>query len=105
VAEARRQLRDAADADLIFEERGDDEALFRYDLHAMPSARSEHIGTSTTLAAWSAAAYVAQIDEARLSEATVSGAYLEATHEVLRRHGAVWFNDEAFVIRRRAAAS
>ena len=104
VAEARRQLGDAADADLIFEERGDDEALFRYDLHAMPSARSEHIGTSTTLAAWSAAAYVAQIDEARLSEATVSGAYLEATHEVLRRHGAVWFNDEAFVIRRRAAS-
>jgi hypothetical protein len=105
VAEARRQLDRPADADLIFEERGDDEALFRYDLHAMPSARSEHIGTSTTLAAWSAAAYVAQIDEARLAEATVSGAYLEATHEVLRRHGAVWFNDEAFVIRRRAGAS
>jgi hypothetical protein len=105
VAEARRQLDGPADADLIFEERGDEEALFRYDLHAMPSARSEHIGTSTTLAAWSAAAYVAQIDEARLAEATVSGAYLEATHEVLRRHGAVWFNDEAFVIRRRAGAS
>lgn len=105
VAEARRQLDGPADADLIFEERGDDEALFRYDLHAMPSARSEHIGTSTTLAAWSAAAYVAQIDEARLAEATVSSAYLEATHEVLRRHGAVWFNDEAFVIRRRAGAS
>jgi hypothetical protein len=105
VAEARRQLDGPADADLIFDERGDEEALFRYDQHAMPSARSEHIGTSTTLAAWSAAAYVAQIDEARLAEATVSGAYLEATHEVLRRHGAVWFNDEAFVIRRRAGVS
>lgn len=104
VAEARSQLCGPADADLIFEERGEDEALFRYDLHAMPSALSEHIGTSTTLAAWSAAAYVAQIDEARLAEATVSGAYLEATHEVLRRHGAVWFNDEAFVIRRAAAS-
>jgi hypothetical protein len=104
LAEARRQLSGPADADLIFEERGDDEAFFRYDLHAMPSVRSEHIGTSTTLAAWSAAAYVAQIDEARLAEATVSGAYLEATHEVLRRHGAVWFNDEAFVIRRAPAS-
>ena len=100
VAEARTQLGDPADADLIYEERSPQGALFRYDLHAMPSALSEHIGTSTTLAAWSAAAYVAQIDEARLAEATVSGAYLEATHEVLRRHGAVWFNDEAFVIRR-----
>jgi hypothetical protein len=104
LAEARSQLSGPANADLIFEERGDDAAFFRYDLHAMPSVRSEHIGTSTTLAAWSAAAYVAQIDEARLAEATVSGAYLEATHEVLRRHGAVWFNDEAFVIRRAAAS-
>ncbi|MEA2522113.1 MAG: hypothetical protein QOI81_1759, partial [Actinomycetota bacterium] len=103
LAVAERQLSDPDDADLIFEERRDEEALFRYDLHAMPSAQSEHIGTSTTLAAWSAAAYVAQIDEARLAEATVSGAYLEATHEVLRRHGAVWFNDEAFVIRRAPA--
>jgi hypothetical protein len=104
LAQARSQLSGPADADLIFEERDDDEAFFRYDLHAMPSVRSEHIGTSTTLAAWSAAAYVAQIDEARLAEATVSGAYLEATHEVLRRHGAVWFNDEAFVIRRAPAS-
>ncbi len=100
LAEAGRQLGDRTD--LVFREGGDDEALFRYDLHAMPSARTEHIGTSTTLAAWSAAVYVAQIDEARLAAATASGAYLEATQEVLRRHGAVWFNDEAFVIRREA---
>lgn len=100
LAEARHQLADPGDADLIFQERSDEDALFRYDLHAMPSARSEHIGTSTTLAAWSAAAYVAQIDEHRLAAATASGSYLDATHDVLRRHGAVWFNDEAFVIRR-----
>jgi hypothetical protein len=104
LAEARRQLTGPADADLIFEERSDDEALFRYDLHAMPSIRTEHIGTSTILAAWTAAAYVAQIDEARLAAATASGAYLEPTQEVLRRYGAVWFNDEAFVIRRAAAS-
>jgi hypothetical protein len=79
---------------------GDDQAFLRYELHAMPSARSEHIGTSSVLAAWSAATYVAQIDELRLTEAVGSGAYLEATQEVLRRHGAVWFNDEVYVISR-----
>jgi hypothetical protein len=102
LAEARRQLEDRPD--LIFEEGTDDEALVRYDLHAMPSARTEHIGTSTTVAAWSAAVYVAQIDEARLAAATASGAYLEATQDVLRRHGAIWFNDEIFVIRREPAS-
>jgi hypothetical protein len=101
LTEARRQLADRED--LLFEEGSDGEALVRYDLHAMPSARTEHIGTSTTLAAWSAAVYVAQIDEARLAAATASGAYLEATQAVLRRHGAVWFNDEIFVIRREPA--
>jgi hypothetical protein len=27
--------------------------------------------------------------------------YLKATREVLRKHGALWFNDEAFVISRK----
>src|SRR6266550_588396 len=40
LAEGRSQLGGPDDADLVFEQRGDDEALFRYDLHAMPSARS-----------------------------------------------------------------
>jgi hypothetical protein len=64
----------------------------------MPSERSEHIGTGLTLAAWSAAAYVAQIDEERLSQAIASGAYVAATRNVLERYGEVWFNDEAYVI-------
>jgi hypothetical protein len=98
--EARRQLTDAGDATLVLDDIGDDQAFLRYELHAMPSARSEHIGTSSVLAAWSAATYVAQIDELRLTEAVGSGAYLEATQEVLRRHGAVWFNDEVYVISR-----
>jgi hypothetical protein len=99
--EARRQLSEPADADLVFDDLSDDEALLRYELHAMPSARAEHIGTSTLLAAWSAATYVAQIDERRLADAVASGAYLDATQSVLQRHGAVWFNDEAFVISQR----
>jgi hypothetical protein len=66
----------------------------------MPSERTEHIGTGLTLAAWNAAAYVAQIDEERLSEAMASGAYVPATRSVLERYGGVWFNDEAYLITR-----
>jgi len=102
IAEARRQLGTWEDSDLVFPESSDDEAIFRYDLHAMPSERTESIGTGLTLAAWNAAAYVAQIDESRLSEAMSSGVYVEATQEVLERRGAVWFNDETYLITRSA---
>jgi hypothetical protein len=102
LAEARRQLSSPDDADLVFPESSDDEAIFRYELHAMPSERTEHIGTGLTLAAWNAAAYVAQIDEARLSQAMDSGAYVPATRDVLERYGGVWFNDEAYLITRSA---
>lgn len=100
LAEASRQLSDPEDADLVFRDQPDEEALFRYELHAMPSERTEHIGTGLTLAAWNAAAYVAQIDEARLAAAMASGAYVDATRDVLERYGGVWFNDEAYVISR-----
>ena len=63
----------------------DARSLFRYDMHTLPSEISETIGTSTLFAAWNAAVYVAQIEDERLSGAISSGAYLEATKEVLRR--------------------
>jgi hypothetical protein len=100
IAEAKRQLTGPGDAALNYPESSDDEAIFRYELHAMPSERTEHIGTGLTLAAWNAAAYVAQIDEARLAEAMASGVYVPATRDVLERYGGVWFNDEAYVIAR-----
>ncbi len=103
VAEARRQLDTPTDADLVFPHQSDQEAIFRYDLHAMPSEVTEHIGTGLTLAAWNAAAYVAQIDENRLSTALSSGIYVDATQSVLHRHGGVWFNNEAYVIARTSA--
>ena len=77
-------------------------ALFRYRLHVMPNEVEEHIGTSTLLAAWNAAVYVAQIDDTRVTEAMTSGEYLNATGEVLARHGGLWFIDESFVLTRRA---
>jgi hypothetical protein len=62
---------------------------------------SNTIGTSTLLAAWNAAVYVAQIEDARLGGVMGDRAYLEATSEVLQRHGGLWFLDESFVISRK----
>jgi len=72
--------------------------LFRYGLHVMPTEISEHIGTSTLLAAWNAAVYVAQIDDRQVTEAMTGRDYLGATAEVLGRHGGLWFIDESFVV-------
>jgi hypothetical protein len=80
----------------------DKKALFRYRLHTMPSETAATIGTSTVLAAWNAAVYVAQIPDPQLDEVMERGGYLEATREVLRRHGGLWFQDEACVVVRRA---
>jgi len=79
-------------------------ALFRYEMHTLPDEidrEAAAIGTSTLLAAWNAAVYVAQIDDQRVTEAMTSPKYLEATREVLRKHGELWFNDESYVISRR----
>jgi hypothetical protein len=97
---ARGHLIEPGDADLVFEPLADEEAIIRYELHAMPSEVQEHIGTSLIVAAWNAAAYVAQIDEERLSEALSTGRYVQATRRVIQEYEGVWFNDEAFVISR-----
>lgn len=95
IEEARRRL---SDPSLQFPELSDEEATIRYEMHTMPSESAEHIGTSSVLATWNAAAYVAQIDEARLSHAMRSGAWEEATRRVMERYPTVWFEDEAYVI-------
>ncbi len=100
LVEAEAQLA-AQHPDLEFPKLSDDEAIFRFRLNAMPSEQQEHIGTSSILAAWNAAAYVAQIGEARLAEALASGAYVDATRRVLKEYGGVWFNDESYVIKRK----
>ena len=78
------------------------DALFRFALHAGSADLRDHIATSTLLAAWNAAVYVAQIDDRRLAEAMSSAQYLEATRDVLARHAGLWFIDEAFVVTRTA---
>ena len=98
VDEARRQLDGEG---LEFHVLDDDDSIFEYSMHTMPSQEMEHIGTSSLVAAFSSAAYVAQIDVARLSEAMATGAYLEVTRKVIEKHGGVWFRDESFLITRR----
>jgi hypothetical protein len=98
----RRELgRDARD--FILSAPPDDKAVFRYEMHTLPSEIGDRIGTSTLFAAWNAAIYVNQIEDERLDEVVPNGAYLAATQSVLQKHGGLWFNDEAFVVSRRRA--
>ncbi|HVH73557.1 MAG TPA: hypothetical protein VM755_01440 [Stellaceae bacterium] len=90
-----------AGRELNFAAYPDARALFRYDMHTLPSEIGDTIGTSTLFAAWNAAVYVAQVEDRRLSEAIGSGAYLEATKAVLQKYGGLWFWDESFVISRK----
>ena len=103
LAEVARRLNDPSDHNLVMEARDDAESIFRYEMRAMPVESKEHIGTSSILAAWNAAAYVAQIDEKRMEDAVAFGAYHDGTRSVLQRHGGVWFQNESYVIRREAS--
>ena len=87
--------------ELNFNAYADNRSIFRYEMHTLPEEISEAIGTSTLLAAWNAAVYVAQIEDQRLAEVMGDRGYLEATREVLQRHAGLWFLDESFVISRK----
>jgi SAM-dependent methyltransferase len=87
--------------DLNFSAYADNRSIFRYEMHTLPEEIGEAIGTSTLLAAWNAAVYVAQIEDQRLGEVMGDRGYLEATQEVLRRHKGLWFFDESYVISRK----
>lgn len=98
-------LKEALAGDLDRFEIGDPpdaEALFRYEMHTLPSEIGDRIGTSTLFAAWNAVIYVNQIEDERLDPIVTAGSYLEATQAVLQKHGGLWFNDEAFVVTRLA---
>jgi len=84
-----------------FNAYSDSRAVFRYDMHTLPSEIADSIGTSTLFAAWNAAVYVAQIDDERLAEVLGARRYLDATREVLQAHGQLWFQDESYVISRK----
>jgi SAM-dependent methyltransferase len=82
----------------------DAKSLFRYDMHTLPGeidSETASIGTSTLLAAWNAATYVAQIEDNRLADVMSDPGYLQATRDVLQKHGGLWFFDESYVISRK----
>jgi SAM-dependent methyltransferase len=81
-----------------FNAYADQRAVFRYDMHTLPTEIADSIGTSTLFAAWNAAVYVAQIDDERLAEVVATRRYLDATREALQAHGQLWFLDESYVI-------
>ena len=71
-------------------------------MHTLPTEiGGASIGTSTLMAAWNAAVYVAQIEDERVERVIADGTFLEATREVLNEHGGLWFQDESFVVSRR----
>jgi hypothetical protein len=84
-----------------FNAYADNRAVFRYEMHTLPTEVSESIGTSTLFAAWNAAVYVAQIDDERLGQVLGEKSYLEATRDVLHAHGGLWFLDESYVVSRK----
>ncbi len=85
---------------LNFNAYSDARSVFRYDMHTLPTEIGNSIGTSTLFAAWNAAVYVAQIEDQRLNDALRDGRYLEATRNVLQKHGGLWFQDESYVVSR-----
>ena len=88
--------------DLKFNAYSDKRAVFRYDMHTLPTEiEGSSIGTSTLFAAWNAAIYVAQIEDARLEGVVADGSYLDTTRNVLSARGGLWFYDESFVVSRR----
>ena len=75
-------------------------STLRYEMQTLPSEIGNNIGASTLFAGWNAAIYVAQIEDQRVEEAARGGDYIEATSDVLHRHGGLWFTDETFLVRR-----
>lgn len=86
-----------------FNAYSDSKAIFQYKMHTLPDEIADSIGTSTLFAAWNAAIYVNQIEDQKLESALASTEYLHATSRILHKHNGLWFNDESFVISRRAS--
>jgi hypothetical protein len=77
------------------------DSLFNYEMHTLPNEIGSSIGTSTLLAAWNAATYVAQVEDDRLEAAMRADDYISATRAVLNKRGGLWFQNESYTITRR----
>ena len=97
--ELSSQLRDSH-PELRYLSYPDSRAQFRYELRLPPSELETNISTSTVLAAWNAATYVAQIEDERLRPAMSRGDYIDVTSRVLQKYQGLWFVDESLCVAR-----
>jgi hypothetical protein len=97
IKELKQELgRDAREFNFVA--GSDAKAIFRYEMHTLPSEVQASIGTSTLFAAWNDAIYVNQIEDERLEPVLENTNYLKHTADVLKKHKGLWFNDESFVV-------
>ncbi len=96
----KSELGDEAD-NYIFSAGSNIDSLFNYEMHTLPNEIGSSIGTSTLIAAWNAATYVAQIEDDRLETAMHGDAYISATRNVLAKRGGLWFQNETYTITRK----
>jgi len=94
------QLGDEA-GDYLFSAGKNIDSLFNYEMHTLPNEIGSSIGTSTLLAAWNAATYVAQVEDDRLEAAMREDHYISATRSVLKKRGGLWFQNESYTITRK----
>ena len=94
------ELGDEAD-NYIFSAGSNIDSLFNYEMHTLPNEIGSSIGTSTLIAAWNAATYVAQIEDDRLEASMHGDAYISATRNVLKKRGGLWFQNESYTITRK----
>jgi hypothetical protein len=94
------QLGDEA-GDYLFSAGKNIDSLFNYEMHTLPNEIGSSIGTSTLLAAWNAATYVAQVEDDRLEAAMREDHYISATRSVLKKRGGLWFQNESYTIIRK----
>lgn len=97
---ATKQVLGTESRGLNFNAYSDQRSIFRYDMHTLPSEITSSIGTSTLMAAWNAAVYVAQIEDEQLESVMGDRRYLDTTRDVLQKHGKLWFQNESYVISR-----
>ena len=80
----------------------DSRSLFRFDMHTLPVFEDREIGALSLSSAWNNSVYFAEVKEELAQSAMREGTrFLEITRDVLRRHGGLWFVNEAFSVTRK----
>jgi len=96
----KEELGDEAE-DYYFSAGSNIESLFNYEMHTLPNEIGNSIGTSTLLAAWNAATSVAPIEDKKPEAAMTEDVYINATRQVLKKRGGLWFQNESYTILRK----